>query len=121
MQSNVRSGSSYAAPDPLTPQQQQLLHTYDAPPYVADSSAGSIPFIDFANRYVSSGASFSPQVLAGLSADQIAAALSDPTSLVAKNIDVAANATTTVLCQLTGGQPAQVCTSPAATAFQARL
>ena len=45
---------------------------------------GSIPFLDIANRYIITGASFSPQVLQGLSRSQIAAQLDDPTSAVAQ-------------------------------------
>ncbi len=52
MQSNVRSGNSYAALDTPTAAQQQLLQTYNAPPYVSADSAGAIPFIDFGNRYL---------------------------------------------------------------------
>ena len=49
---------------------------YDVPPYVnsADQS-GAVPFLDIGNRYVLAGAQYDPQVLAGLSAAQIAAQL----------------------------------------------
>jgi hypothetical protein len=115
-QSNQPQGTGYAPLDTPTAQQQNLLNTFDAPPYVPSNAAGSIPFIDFANQGVVSGASYSPQVLAGKSADQIAAALSDPSSPITQAIGGTANAFTTQLCQLTGGQPGAVCTSPAATA-----
>jgi hypothetical protein len=88
---------------------------------VPSNAAGSIPFIDFANQGVVSGASYSPQVLAGMSAAQIAAALSDPSSPVTQAIGGTANAFTTQLCQLTGGQPGAVCTSPAATVYRGKL
>ena len=52
---------------------------------------GSIPFLDIGNRYVVIGASYSPQVLAGLSPSQIAAQLQDPSSPVAQAIDGTAN------------------------------
>jgi hypothetical protein len=121
MQSNQRQGNGYAPLDTPTAQQQQLLKTYDAPPYVDANSAGAIPFIDFGNQAVISGASFDPQLLAGRSGDEVAAALSDPASPIAQAIDGTANAFTTLLCQLTKGQPTNVCTSPAATAYQGKF
>jgi hypothetical protein len=65
-----------------------LMRAYDVPPYVnsADQS-GAVPFLDIGNRYVLAGAQYDPQVLAGLSAAQIASQLRDPASPVAKAID----------------------------------
>jgi len=120
-ETNQPKGNGYAPLDTLTPQQQDLLKKYDAPPYVEAKSAGAIPCVDFGNQAVISGASFDPQLLAGKSHDEIAAALSDPSSPIAQAVDGAANAFTTVLCQLTSNQPANVCTSPAATAYQGKL
>jgi hypothetical protein len=51
---------------------------------------GGIPFIDIGNRYVSS-VQYSPEDLSGLTWVQIAAAMRDPSSQVAKDIDGAAN------------------------------
>jgi Domain of unknown function (DUF929) len=67
---------------------RQLIGRYDVPPYVnsADQS-GSVPFLDIGNRYILAGAQYDPQVLAGLSAAQIAAQLRDPSSPVAQAID----------------------------------
>ena len=52
----------------------------------ADQS-GAVPFLDIGNRYVLAGAQYNPQVLAGLSAAQIAAQLRNPSSPVAQAID----------------------------------
>jgi hypothetical protein len=116
-QSNVRSGDGYTALDSLTAQQNTVLNTYNAPPYVTTGSAGAIPFIDFGSRFVASGASISPQLLAGRSGTEIAAALSDPTSPIAQAVDGSANAFTAAICVLTAGQPGVVCTTPAVTAY----
>ncbi len=97
--------------DKLPKADQALLDKYDAPPYVSGSS-GAIPFIDIGGKYVSSGASFDPGVLKGLSHAQIAQALSDPNSKVAKSVVGSANLITAELCKLTNGKPANVCTSP---------
>ena len=96
------------------------MRTYNAPPYAPNS--GSIPFLDFGNRFLQTGASVSPQLLSGLTHDQIAAELTDnPTGPVAQAIFGAANAFTAALCVLTDGQPGEVCTSPAATAYQTEV
>ena len=66
----------------------RLIGAFDVPPYVnsADQS-GAVPFLDIANRYILAGAQYSPQVLAGLSAAQIASLLANPSSPVAQAID----------------------------------
>ena len=56
---NQQVGGSYQALQTPTAAQSSLLTTYDA--------AGSIPFLDIGNKYVITGASYSPQVLQGLS------------------------------------------------------
>ena len=48
---------------------------------------GAVPLLAIANQYVIAGAPYNPQVLAGLSATQIAARLRDPSSPVAQVID----------------------------------
>jgi Domain of unknown function (DUF929) len=95
-----------------TPQQNALVAKYDAPPYVASSSQGAIPFIDYGNKYLVSGASFSPQVLAGKSWAQISSALANPKDPIAKAVDGTANVLTATMCKLTNNQPANVCTAP---------
>jgi hypothetical protein len=108
-ESNEVSGSGYAPLDPLSAADQQLFATYNAPPYV--DSAGSIPFVDIGGKYLISGASFTPQVLHGLTHEQVAAALSDPTSPVARSVDGAANVITAAVCTTTQQAPAAVCGS----------
>lgn len=116
---NKRSGRSYEPLDSLTPEQESIVRKYNAPPYV--QSAGGIPFVDFANEYLMAGAAFSPGVLEGMTAEEIAKVLSDPNSEVGKSVLGLANAFTTVLCQLTDGKPADVCQSPAAAAYAQEL
>src|SRR5258708_25375941 len=83
-----------------TAAQQNLLNTYDAPPYTTSSNAGSIPFIDIGNRYILSGASYDPAVLRTdpknpssqpLSQQDIANNLVDSNSTVSKDILGTAN------------------------------
>lgn len=108
-QSNVPSGSSYATLDTPTSAEQALLSTYDAAPYVAAASAGSIPFIDFGGKFLISGSTYSPAVLQGLSTDQIASALTNPNSSVTKGVMGAANTIIAAICNMTNNQPSNVC------------
>ena len=80
---------------------RQLIGRYDVPPYVnsADQS-GAVPFLDIGNRYVLAGAQYDPQVLAGLSAAQIAAQLRNPSSPVAQAIDGSAKVIITAISQV---------------------
>jgi hypothetical protein len=86
----------------------RLIRSFDVPPYVnsADQS-GAVPFLDIGNQYVLAGAQYDPQVLAGLSAAQIASQLGDSASPVARAIDGSAQviiaAINQVLHHATGG------------------
>ena len=113
------SGLSYEPLDTLTAQQQRLMQTFDAPPYT--SQAGVIPFSLIGNRYVVIGSSFPPDVLQGKTWQEIASALSDPSSPIAKQVLAAANVITAAICDVTGGQPTNVCTAPGVAAAAATL
>jgi hypothetical protein len=93
--------------DTLTPEQSQIYSTYDAPPYT--STAGTIPFIDFGGKYLVNGATYDAGVLSGKTAEEIANALSDPNTAVARAVIGAANSVTAAVCTLTANQPANVC------------
>ena len=107
------STGGYTALQTATSAELALLRKYDAPPYVDSAAAGSIPFLDFGNKYVSIGASYSPQVLSGLSWSTIATDLSNPDSTVAKSVDGTANYITAAICSMTGNQPSSACTTTA--------
>jgi Domain of unknown function (DUF929) len=112
-QTNIpdKTTGGYTSLQTPTAAQSALLTKYDAPPYISSSAAGSIPFVDFGNKYLILGASYSPQVLSGLSWSQIATDLSSPSSPVAKAVDGTANYITAAICKMTGNQPASACTS----------
>jgi hypothetical protein len=84
-----------------TPLDAKLIGTYDVPPFVnsADQS-GAVPFLDIANHYILAGAQYNPQILAGLSAAQIASQLRDPSSPVAQAIDGSARTIVTAIDQV---------------------
>jgi hypothetical protein len=113
LQSNQVVNGQYAPLDTLDASDQALMTTYD--------HGGGIPFIDIGGKYVISGASYDPQTLHGMTHEQVAAALSDPTSPVAKAINGTANVITAAICDSTGNQPSNVCKSPGVTAAKAKL
>jgi len=94
--------------------QQALLSKYD------QAYQGAIPFLDLGNRYLSVGASYDPSVLNGLTWDQIAAGLHNPSSPVAKGVLGSANYLTAAMCGLTHNQPSSACT-PAVRALHGRI
>jgi Domain of unknown function (DUF929) len=91
--------TGYAYLQPPTPQQAALINRY---------SGGGFPFVDIGNRYVVSGVQYLPSDLANMTWAQVAAAMRDPSSPVARDIDGAANMITAAICKLTHGQPASV-------------
>lgn len=109
-----RATGGYTRLDTLTAAQQQVAARYD--------SGGSIPFIDIGNAYVEMSTldPFGPQDLQGLTWSQIATALHDPSSTLAKGINGSASYLTAAICALTGNQPASACT-PAVRALEPRL
>ena len=118
---NVRQGNGYQPLDQPTADQQALVAKYDAAPYVDGDATGTIPFVDYANKAVQAGSSYGPPTLAGMTAQQVADALSDPTSNIAQAIDGTANAITALLCQITGNQPGNVCSTAAVKAYAGKF
>jgi Domain of unknown function (DUF929) len=96
--------------------QMAIFSKYDAPPYVQATDKGSFPFIDIGNKYLLIGAQFLPTALKGMTWSQVAAAMRNPSSAVAKDVNAAANTLTAAICKATGGKPGNVCTSAAVTA-----
>jgi hypothetical protein len=115
---NVKKNGQYQPLDKLTDAQAQVVQKYNAAPYVPQESAGSIPFMDFANKAVLAGATYSPELLASHTHEQVLAAIKDPNSQLGQAINGNANALTALICRMTGAQPADVCSSSAVKAFQ---
>ena len=110
LQSNQVSGGSYKTLDKLNSAEN------------ADFKAGGsgYPYVNLAGRYRVT-TQYDPHVLRGLTMEQIAAALADPTSPVAKSVDGAANLITAALCSVTHNQPANVCATAPITSLESRL
>ena len=113
--------NSYKPLETPTQEQQDLAKKYDAPPYVDSQSAGSIPFIDFANQWVISGASYDAGVLKDKSHAQIADAMADSSTDISKGAVGTANWITGAICKTTGDKPAAVCSVKAVKDIEAKL
>jgi thiol-disulfide isomerase/thioredoxin len=103
--------TGYAYLQQPTPQQAAVFNRY----------AGSFPFVDIGNRYLVPQAQYPPSALAGLTWAQVASAMRDPSSPIARDIDGAANMITAAICKLTHGQPASVAASAGVRAASASL
>jgi hypothetical protein len=103
LETNQASGDSYTTLQTPTSSEDALLSKYDKAPYTTEP--GSIPFLDIDNKYISVGAGYSPQVLQGLSMQQIAAQLDNKNSAVAVAIDGEANRIAAAITAATGIQP----------------
>ena len=99
--------------DTLTSDQRALQTAYNP--------KGSIPWINFGGKYVLSGASYSPQVLAGKTAVAIGGALAEPSGAIAKGVLGTANMMTATICILTGDQPASACSNPAVQTIESQI
>ena len=86
---NEQVNGQYAPLDTPTAEDQKTFDTYNAPPYV--KTGGSIPFIDLGGKFVSSGATYSPEILAGKTQAEVADALKDPSNPIAKAVIGSAN------------------------------
>jgi Domain of unknown function (DUF929) len=108
-----QSNGTYLPLQTPTADQLKLFSTYDAPPYIDASNAGSIPFLDIANKYVAIGlaSGYSAQDLAGMQWSDIATSLADTSSTVSQHILGSANYLTAGICNATGQQPSSVCST----------
>jgi hypothetical protein len=108
--SNQVVGGSYQILDRLTPEEKSLF----------SKGGGGFPYLNLGGKY-RVGVQYEPGVLHGKTLGEIAAALSDPTSAIAKAIDGSANILTAAICAITGNQPAAVCTSPTIVSLKTRV
>jgi Domain of unknown function (DUF929) len=105
----------------MTPTSQAagLFLKYDTPPYT--TQAQGFPFIDIGGLYVLYSTSYSPNLLANLTWDQIAAKLKNPSDPVTQAIVGNANIMTAATCIATGDIPASVCSSSTIQAIEPSL
>lgn len=109
-QTNQQQGNSYAPLQTPTPTESQLFNAYDTAPYTPVQ--GGIPFMDIANHFLITGATYNPGVINGKSMNQIASGITNPSSNISKNVNASANLITAAVCSSTHNQPSLVCNSP---------
>ena len=100
---------------PLTNQQERIWARYEP-----DPNTRGYPFIDIGNRYLAT-VLFTPAALAGKTWSQIASAMQDPSTPIARDVIGAANYLTAAICQVTGSRPASVCSAPFIKNLRGRL
>jgi hypothetical protein len=111
--SNEIEGQGYKPLDPTSPEVQAMLEQYN--------KGGGIPFINFANQYMISGASYDADVLLDKTRNEIAGELTNPSSDVTQGVVGAANVLTATICKVTGNKPADVCNTPTIQGIQGQL
>lgn len=89
--------------EPVTTSEQALWTKYEP------GGQTGYPFLDIDNKVLITAPSYDPQVLSGLTQQQVAADLSNPNSPVTQAIVGTANYMTAGICSVTGQQPAAVC------------
>jgi hypothetical protein len=95
------------------------FNTYDTAPYT--NQPGGIPFVSYANQYVTTAGPYQPTMLQNLTWDQIASQLNNPNSDVTKSIVGTANYETAAICKVTNDEPASVCKTPYIQQLEATL
>ena len=106
---------SHAALQNTTAAQQAIWEKY------SPSGQLGYPFIDFGNQYLINAPQYDPAVLSGLTWEQVAQQMRDPSSKVAQGVLGSANYMTAAICKMTGNAPASVCSAASVTAMEGKL
>ena len=116
---NKQTNGQWGKLDTLEGEDLALFQKFNAPPYV--QSSGAIPWINFGGTSIQAGASYNSAVILNKTQAEIATALADPTTDIAKGVNGAANVLTAQICKSTNQQPTAVCTAPGVVAAAAKL
>jgi hypothetical protein len=116
---NKQTNGQWGKLDTLEGEDLALFQKFNAPPYV--QSSGAIPWINLGGTSIQAGASYNSAVILNKTQAEIATALSDPTTDIAKGVNGAANVLTAQICKSTNQQPTAVCTAPGVVAAAAKL
>ncbi|HRC66232.1 MAG TPA: DUF929 family protein [Dermatophilaceae bacterium] len=116
---NKMTNGQWGKLDTLEGEDLALFQKYNAPPYV--QSSGAIPWINLGGTSIQAGASYNSAVILNKTQAEIATALADPTTDIAKGVNGAANVLTAQICKSTNQQPTAVCTAPGVVAAAAKL
>lgn len=116
---NKMTNGQWGKLDTLEGEDLALFQKFNAPPYV--QSSGAIPWINLGGTSIQAGASYNSAVILNKTQAEIATALADPTTDIAKGVNGAANVLTAQICKSTNQQPTAVCTAPGVVAAAAKL
>jgi hypothetical protein len=100
-----------------TAAEQELISNYDS----EEGCLSGLPFMDVANKWSTIGSTANPEVIAGMSWQQIAGALSNPSSPVGQDIDGGAEIINAQICEADGQQPARVCNSSVVKQYEEQI
>ncbi len=93
-----------------TAAQNQLINTYDAPPYT-QGSGGSIPFVDLGGKFLVSGTQYDGSALSNKSFSSAVGYMTSASNPTSRAAEAVAGHLVGVICSLTNDQPASVCSS----------
>lgn len=93
-----------------TSAQQELIDNYDNYEYEGQTFH-VFPFLDVGNRWATLSSTADPELLSGMSWQQIATAMRDASSPVGQAIDGGAEMIVAQICDTDGGQPERICES----------
>jgi DNA-directed RNA polymerase specialized sigma24 family protein len=97
--------------DPLSSSERALF----------EAAGGTTPFIDLGGRYRVTGTGVDPGLLEGRSALDVARAITDSSSDIGQAVLGEADRLTAAMCELTHGQPRNVCDTPGIAQLQRGL
>lgn len=103
----------------LTPAQKQVYTTQYQK--LTGQSGTGFPFMDFGGKFGQASAGYDQTLLSGKTHQQVAAALKDPSSPLAKAILGEANILTATICSMTNNQPSSVCSSTTISGIESKL
>ena len=93
---NKQTNGQWGKLDTLEGEDLALFQKFNAPPYV--QSSGAIPWINLGGTSIQAGASYNSAVILNKTQAEIATALADPTTDIAKGVNGAANVLTAQIC-----------------------
>jgi hypothetical protein len=103
--------NTYGKLQSLTNNENSIFSKFDSYPYVSQSSAGSIPFVDIGNKGLIVGAQYSPSLLKGLRWNRIVDSIySNNAPSLSVGMLSSAGRVIQAICKITNGNPKSVCT-----------
>lgn len=93
-----------------TAAQNQLINTYDAPPYT-QGSGGSIPFVDMGGKFLISGTEYDGSALSNKSFTSAVGYMTSASNPTSRAAEAVAGHLIGTICSLTNDQPASVCST----------